>query len=354
MKKARYYQKLENGEVKCTACNWYCVLKENEIGNCGTRQNLDGDLFSLIYGKVSSAHVDPIEKKPLYHFLPGSDIFSIGTIGCNFGCGFCQNWDISQVTKEIKSQLLREKKKNEFGGRISDIGMELTPEKIVEYCNEHQIRAIAFTYNEPTIFMEYALDTAWLAKKANIRSVFVTNGFMSKESIAEISKCVSAVNIDLKSFDEKFYRKHCRSKLEPVLDNIKALYDAGIWIELTTLLIPGENDSLKELRKLADFISGISVDIPWHISRFHPDYKMLDKSPTDIADLNHAYDIGKESGLNYIYVGNVESDQHSDTICPDCGEILVRRDGYITEVMDSLDGRGYCASCGQKIAGVWN
>ncbi len=340
MKKAKYFKKLKNGKVKCQACNWYCEIEQGNTGICGVRQNIDGGLFLLVYGKSVAVHTDPVEKKPLYHFLPETDVFSIGTIGCNFKCGFCQNWDISQMSRKIKKELTKEGKADDLGVKISSLGYDLPPGKIVEYCLENDIPSIAYTYNEPTIYLEYAIDTAELAQKEGIKNILVTNGYMTKETYSDIAEYIDAANIDLKSFSEKFYQKHCKAKLAPVLETIKELHKRGVWLELTTLVIPGENDSEKELKKIAEFISGVSNDIPWHVSRFHPDYEMMDKGITPDKSIESAVVIGKDEGLKYVYPGNVGLLGIAEISCPKCGGNLDRK-------------LGKCPNCDEEIAGIW-
>ena len=336
MKKAILYKKIPGKVIKCTACSWYCRISENQTGICGVRQNIDGDLYLLVYGKVISSHIDPVEKKPLFHFLPGTDIFSIGTVGCNFACDFCQNWDISQVTREKK---------------IRDYGLPLSPEEIIKICLDHNIPSIAFTYNEPAIFFEYAYDIMLLAKKNNIKTIYVSNGYESEEQIKMLKGNLDAINIDLKAFTEKFYQKNCHAKLDPVLKNIKRFYDIGVWTEITTLIIPGENDSDKELSQIAHFLAGIDKNIPWHISRFHPDYKMLKLGETPKKTINQAYQIGKDAGLNYVYVGNINDSDHENTLCPKCQSLLIERMNYNVTIKNF--SKGQCRRCNQKIPGIW-
>lgn len=284
------YEKLENKKVHCYLCSHNCKIDETKVGICGVRQNIDGKLYSHVYGKVIASHVDPIEKKPLYHFLPRTYAYSIATPGCNFKCDFCQNWQISQYKSD-----------NEFDYQ----GFEMLPEEIVEAAKQNNCNSIAYTYTEPTIFFEYAYDTAKLAKKQDIKNVFVTNGYMTKEAIETIAPYLDAANIDLKSFSDDFYKKICKARLEPVLNSIKTMHENNIWIEITTLVVPGQNDSKEELENIAKFISEISKDITWHISRFHPDYQFTTIAPTTIRTLKMAEELGKKHGLKYIHLGNV-------------------------------------------------
>ncbi|MDD4983345.1 MAG: AmmeMemoRadiSam system radical SAM enzyme [Candidatus ainarchaeum sp.] len=272
------------GKVQCLACANKCVISDGKTGLCGVRKNLKNKLYLLVYGKPVAVHVDPIEKKPLYHFLPNTKTFSFGTVGCNFKCKFCQNADISQE-KTI-------------------MGQKYTVKKIVELALESGCKSISYTYNEPTIFIEFVKDVAELAHKNGLKNILVTNGYFTKKSLDFIAPYIDAMNIDLKSFSNDFYLKHSGTKLKPVLDSIKRVHKKGIHIELTTLLIPGENDSKKELENIAKFIASVDKNIPWHISRFFPMYKMLNKSPTELQSLKEAEKIGKKY-LKYVYLGNI-------------------------------------------------
>lgn len=340
MKKATLFKKLSGEKVECTACSWYCKISNNKTGICSVRQNINGNLYLTVYGKAASANIDPIEKKPLFHFLPGSEIFSFGTVGCNFSCDFCQNWDISQINKGRDAMHC-----------VSTIGNDLPPEKIIETCLKYKIPAVAFTYNEPTVFMEYAMDTMRIAKEKGIKTVFVSNGFQSKEAVKMLAGNLDAINIDLKSFSNDFYQKVCHAKLKPVLENIERFYGVKIWIEITTLLIPGENDSDKELKQIAKFLAGISKDIPWHVTKFHPDFKMLDKEGTSSKSLKRAYEIGKETGLSYVYIGNISDEDHESTFCPRCLTLVIKRSWYNIKIENFKDGK--CQKCGYKIPGIW-
>ncbi len=283
MKECVLYKK-EKGNVRCFACAHRCLISEGKTGICGVRENIKGKLFLLVYGLIVSENIDPIEKKPLYHFLPKTKAYSIGTVGCNFKCGFCQNYEISQLRKIV--------------------GKEITPEQIVERAIATRCKSIAYTYNEPTIFAEFVKDTAVLAKKKGIKNILVTNGYMTKECLEFFGKDIDAMNIDLKSFNEEFYNKICKAKLKPVLETIKLAHEKGIHIEITTLIVPNENDSIEELEKIAKFISGIDKNIPWHISRFFPMYQMNDREETSLDILKKAETIGKKY-LNHVYLGNV-------------------------------------------------
>jgi len=339
-KQARLYQKLENDWVRCTACAWYCRIKPGQVGVCATRLNQNGRLYSLVYGKAMGLHDDPVEKKPLYHFLPGSRLLSFGTVGCNFGCEFCQNWEMSQVNKQQEN----------ITALIERMSVTALPEDLVKMAIRVGARGIAYTYNEPAIFAEYAHDTMMAAKKAGLKNVYVSNGFESVETFEYLKDYLDAINIDLKSFRAEFYREVCKAKIEPVKENIKRFFEAGIETEVTTLVIPGLNDSDEELKDIATFLVKISPDIPWHISAYYPAYK-LDLPPTPVKSLERAYVIGRQEGLKYVYVGNVADEARSTTFCPKCRSELIRRLGYQTEVGEFSLDKSTCKKCGEKIYG---
>lgn len=347
MRKAILYEKLENHFARCLACSWYCQIGENQLGICATRLNKKGDLYSLVYGYAIGLHNDPVEKKPLYHFYPGKYLLSFGTVGCNFGCLFCQNWEMSNLVKSLKLKVKSYQK--EIVNFIKKISQKITPKEIIEMAIERGVKGIAYTYNEPAIFVEFACDCMVLARKKGLVNVFVSNGFESKETFDYIKNYLDAINIDLKSFNPQFYQKICLAKIEPVKENIKKYFSAGIETEVTTLVIPGYNDSNEELTQIAKFLQSISPDIPWHISAFYPAYKMVDVPPTSVETLIKAYNIGKKIGLNYIYVGNVYDPKHSSTYCPKCGKLLIEREGYKVAVKGLKGDK--CQYCGQKIYG---
>ncbi|MCB9359114.1 AmmeMemoRadiSam system radical SAM enzyme [Candidatus Woesearchaeota archaeon] len=353
MQEAKFYKRLNDKSLQCTACNQYCVIKEGDTGICSVRQNVDGKLMLLAYGNAVGVAIDPIEKKPFYHFMPGKQSLSFGTLGCNFECLFCQNWDMSQQSKMIREQLQKEKRLHELDYEIGEFGYSMSPNMIVDECRIKKIPIIAYTYNEPTVFFEYAYDTIMRTKdkKTGIRNVFVSNGYESIEVIGKMKGKVDAINIDLKSFNDDFYRKVCHARLQPVLDTIKECHKLGIWIEITTLVIPGHNDSDEEFKDIAEFIASINTDIPWHISAFHPMYKMKDIPATRKESLERAYEIGKRAGLHNVYIGNVMDEKRSSTYCPKCGAIVIRRNGFSSEMVNFKDGR--CSSCNEKIAGIW-
>jgi pyruvate formate lyase activating enzyme len=289
-----------------------------------------------VYGKLIARHIDPIEKKPLFHFLPGSQSYSIGTVGCNFQCLHCQNYDISQYPRL-------------HNGAI--IGEEFQPEEIVAQAVKSRSLTISYTYNEPTIFLEFAEDTARLAKQKGLRNIFVSNGFMTEASAAALTGFIDADNIDLKSIRDDHYRKICKAKIQPILDTIVRLKQAGVWVEVTTLVIPGDNDSDSELRQIAEFIKGVGVDIPWHVTAFYPAFKMLDYPPTPAATLKKAREIGLKAGLRYVYIGNVPTEVEQNTYCYECQELVIERSGYAIRRFTLEDGR--CPKCRSQIDGVW-
>jgi pyruvate formate lyase activating enzyme len=335
MKEAMLYSSLGEGKVSCFLCSHRCQIVDSKFGICGVRQNKAGKLYTHVFGEVIAAHVDPIEKKPLHHFLPGTTSFSIATIGCNFRCPFCQNWEISQVSKRKEEGLP---------------GYKLSPEDVVAAAKENGCKSISYTYTEPTIFFEYAYETAKLAAAQGLGNVFVTNGYMTAEALETIKPYLDACNVDLKSFREEFYHTMCQAHLEPVLESIRLMRKLGIWVEITTLVVPGENDGDDELRDIARFIAQTDLDIPWHVSRFHPDYKLTDKKATPVETLRRAYSLGKSEGLRYIYVGNVYGESE-DTLCPSCGKALIRRQGFFVSDFKLKDST--CPFCGAHIAGVF-
>ena len=330
---------LSHQAVQCRVCAHFCAIEPGETGRCGVRRNVDGRLYSLVYGRPVAVHIDPIEKKPLFHFLPGGNALSIGTYGCNFRCPFCQNWQMSQV-REL----------NAHAGRR---GEDFPPQKLVEMCLQQQIPIIAYTYNEPTVFFEYTYDTARLAHEQGIKNVYVSNGFMSPEALEMIAPYLDGINVDLKAFQDDFYRQQCQARLEPVKRNIAAIArETDIWIEITTLLIPGLNDSEEELTAMATWLTEVDPEMPWHVTAFHPDYQMHDRPHTPQEDLIRAYEIGKAAGLQYVYVGNVMDTDRESTYCPACGEKVIQR--YWFNVQTLWSTPGLCPHCQHPIAGVWS
>lgn len=335
VREAMLYEKLDNGAVRCGLCAHRCSIAQSQFGICGVRKNEGGVLYTLVYGEVIASHVDPIEKKPLYHFFPGTDAYSIATVGCNFKCSFCQNWQISQSNKKDALDM------SEY---------ELKPEEAVREAKEKKCRSISYTYTEPTVFFEYAYDTARLAKKEGLRNNFVTNGYMTRETLDTVRPYLDACNVDLKSFSDDFYKDICRARLAPVLDSIKYMKKLGIWVEITTLVVPGANDSDGELKKIAEFIAGLDNNIPWHVSRFHPGFRYTDAEPTPVKTLKRAERIGKEAGLRYVYIGNVIGESE-DTICYNCRGLLIKRFGFSASIVGMKDSR--CLACGADIKGLF-
>jgi pyruvate formate lyase activating enzyme len=338
MKEALLYEKLDNKRVQCHVCNHHCTILPNKRGICGVRENQNGRLYLLVYGKTISEAVDPIEKKPFFNFLPGSSALSIATVGCNFRCDNCQNWQISQVSK--------------LTGRtdLTLIGEELPPEKVVTDAIRNKCASIAFTYTEPTIWMEYALDCMKLAKKKSLKNVWVSNGYMTDKTLELIIPFLDAINIDLKFFDNKVYQKNCGGKLQPILDNLKTIKESGVWLEITTLSIPTLSDSKKMFIDMAHFIKQeLGADTPWHISAFSSpiSYKLQSLPSTDAKILNSAYSIGKKEGLNYVYTGNVPGLDSENTNCPVCQSTVIERIGYVVKRHDK---NGTCPKCNTRLA----
>jgi len=333
MKEVYLYKKLKHKKVQCQTCSHYCIIEEGKRGICGVRENKVGKLYSLVYGRACAINIDPIEKKPFFHFLPGTQSLSVATAGCNFTCHSCQNWTISQGPKIFE--------------KIE--GENLPPEKIVKLALKNKLPSISYTYTEPTIFLEYALDTMKLAKKEGLKNTWVTNGFLSKEAFDLISPYLDAANIDLKSFDDKFYQKYCGGRLQPVLDTLKRLKQKRIWTEVTTLVIPTLNDSDIVFEKIAEFIKKeLGAETPWHISQFCSQISWkLQKIPnTPVTTLLRAYKIGKEIGLKYVYTGNIPGLPSEDTFCPKCNALMIDRSGYIIKRYDKDGG---CSKCKENL-----
>lgn len=334
MKEALFYSKGKNHEVHCSLCFHRCTIPPEKTGICGVRENREGVLYSLVYGKSISKAVDPIEKKPLFHFYPGSKSFSIATVGCNFRCLHCQNSSISQMPRDHH--------------RIA--GDDLPPPTVVSLAQEYHCKSISYTYTEPTIYFEYAYDTARLAREASLTNVFVTNGYTGPEALTAIAPYLDAANIDLKSFSETFYRTVCGAKLQPVLDTIALYHKLGIWIEITTLIIPGHNDSDDELREIARFIKSLDERIPWHITAFHPTYRLTDQRRTPVNTLIKAREIGFSEGLRYVYQGNVPGEEGENTFCYSCKTLLIQRLGF--SITENRIINGSCPHCKATIDGL--
>ncbi len=332
---AKYYEKLDDNKVRCTLCPHYCTLKPGQPGICKTRINEDGILYTIAYANPVAVHVDPIEKKPLAHFYPTTGAFSISTAGCNLSCKNCQNWEISQA---------------------SPLDLDfyyLPPEKVVELAKQYNAKSIAYTYTDPVAFYEYTLDTAKLARKAGLKNVFISAGFINEQPLRELAPYLDAANIDLKSFDDKIYRRLNAGKLEPVLRTLKILKEYGVWIEITNLVIPQWTDDLEMIRKMCRWLvdNGFSEN-PLHFSRFHPTYKLPDLPSTPVSVLEKAMEIAKEEGMKYVLIGNVWGHPAESTYCPSCGRKVIGRLGFEVTEYNLVDGK--CKFCGAPIAGVWN
>lgn len=335
---AYLYEPLEDKKVKCNLCSHRCVIKEGRRGKCSVRENQDGILHTLVYGKVIARHVDPIEKKPLFHFLPGTLSYSIATVGCNLRCRFCQNADIAQMPTDHK-------------GIIA--GDEVTPEAVVTGAEKSGCRSISYTYTEPTVFFELAYDTAKIAHARGLRNVFVTNGYMTAEALEMINPYLDAANVDLKAFTDKYYKELCGARLKHVQETLRCMKALGIFVEVTTLIVPGLNDDPAELQELAGFIANdLGTETPWHISRFHPTYKLTDRPPTPVKTLTRAREIGLEAGLKYVYTGNVPGNTGENTFCPGCGQMVIERWGFQVGNLRIKEGR--CMRCGAEVDGVWD
>jgi pyruvate formate lyase activating enzyme len=334
MKEAMFYEQLSNGQVRCGLCRFRCLISVEARGVCAVRENRGGTLYSLVYGKVCAEHVDPIEKKPLFHVMPGSRTFSIATVGCNFRCRHCQNYSISQINRNMPIP-----------------GSERSPQEIVQHALDNNCRSISYTYTEPTIFFEFAYDTARLAREAGLKNIFVTNGYISKEALATIAPFLDAANIDLKGFSERFYHDVGNASFAELLNSIIEYRKQGIWIELTTLLIPGLNDSEAELRGIASFIAdNMGIDTPWHVSGFYPTYKLTDRARTPVAILRRAREIGFAAGLRHVYEGNVPGEGSENTFCPFCSALLIKR--FVYTIQANRIRNGECPDCGGTIAGL--
>jgi len=333
---ARYYEKLPNRKIKCKLCPRECVIDDQETGYCGVRENHGGTYYTLVYGRPCSAHVDPIEKKPLFHFLPGTNAFSIATVGCNVLCKFCQNWQISQARPDQVQSY------------------DLMPRAIADYARNSNSKSIAYTYTEPVIFTEYMYDCAKEGHRYGIRSVMISNGYIQAQPMKDLCQVLDAVKVDLKAFTEKFYREMVAGKLQPVLDTLVLLKQEGMWTEIVYLVIPTLNDNPADLKRMCQWIvKELGPDVPIHFSRFYPQYRLKNLPPTPVKTLDMARKIALEAGANYAYVGNVPGHEGENTFCPSCKKIVIRRMGYQV-IENHITRQGKCRYCGQKIPGVWN
>lgn len=333
---AYLYERVDAFGVKCNLCHHHCKIKDGQRGICGVRENRNGTLTTLVYGKLIAAHIDPIEKKPLFHLSPGSLSYSIATVGCNFRCKFCQNADIAQMPADNQGLILGETR---------------SPEEVVQAALRAGCRSIAYTYTEPTVYFEFAYETARIAHTAGLKNVFVTNGYMSGEALHMIRPYLDAANVDLKAYTEDFYKTNCSARLAPVKETLVMMKRLGIFVEVTTLLIPGLNTDDEELKQLAGFLAGsLGQETPWHISRFHPTYRLTDRSPTPVGLLKNARKIGLEAGLKYVYMGNAPAEGGENTACPECGKHLIDRFGFTVKKNRIRNGK--CPACGHAITGV--
>ena len=336
-KPAMLWDALADGQVQCRLCNFGCRIGPGKRGHCLVRQNIQGKLYSLNYHAVCSVNVDPIEKKPLFHFHPGSLSLSYAAVGCNFRCEFCQNWQISQ--------------QSHLGEQIS--GQDYSPGELVEAALKNNCASISHTYTEPTVYFELAYETAKLAHEKGLANVFVSNGYMSKEAIDKIEPYLDAINVDLKSFSDDFYRQRTSARLQGVLDTLRYIAkETDIWLEVTTLVIPQANDSVGELTRLAQFIADeLGTEVPWHVSRFHPDYQATDLPATPVEKVHQARKIGQDAGLRYVYCGNIPSDASESTYCHNCQKVLIARDYYTIKANHLRNGQ--CPDCKEPLPGKW-
>ncbi len=335
MKEAMFYEKMKGMKVRCFLCAHHCIINEGKRGVCGVRENSRGTLNTLVYGRLISMNIDPIEKKPLYHFLPSSKSLSISTVGCNFRCRHCQNYDIAQYSK-IHTDIP---------------GETVSPEQVVHAAESAGCRSISYTYTEPTIFFEFAYDCARLAHEKGIKNVFVSNGYTSAEATRAIAPYLDGNNIDLKGNDE-FYKKICNARLQPVLDTIKLMKELGVWVELTTLIIPAYNDSVESCEGIIEFIKSVDAAMPWHVSQFYPTHEILDQPRTPVHTLRMAKNMGVERGLKYVYEGNVPGEGGESTYCPACSELLIERFGF--QILQNKMSVSACPRCKERIEGVWD
>lgn len=359
LKEARYYEPLSGGRILCTLCPHDCRIGEGGRGACGVRYNYAGKLYTLVYDKVVARNVEPVEKKPLFHFHPGSLAYSIATVGCNLRCAFCQNWEISQWPKErLPKRLDADGGENDLEPvcpQLADLeaglpGEPVTPEQIVAAAVASGVRAIAYTFTEPTIFYELAYDTAVLARKQGLKNLFVTSGYISEAPLRELARVLDATNVDLKFFSERSYLRISRVRMQPILDAIRLYHKLGVWTEVTTLVIPGVNDSDAELQDIARFVCGLGPDVPWHVSQFYPAHHMADVPQTPLATLQRAAAIGRAAGLRYVYQGNLPGRGGENTVCHHCGAALIERYGFRLRSNHVRDG--CCPHCGTPVAGV--
>lgn len=335
IREARYYNKLEHEKIECTLCPKKCVVDNLERGYCGVRENQDGIYKTLVYGRLCAVHIDPIEKKPLFHFLPGTNATSVATAGCNVNCKFCQNWNISQVRPEEASFRY------------------MSPRELVDLAKHYQSPTIAYTYTEPVIFTEYMYDTAAIGKQNGVRSVMITNGYINRQPISDLCNVLDAVKVDFKAFSEKFYRELVSGEMKPVLDVMVLLKERGMWLEMVYLVIPTHNDDKNEIRDMCKWIiKNLGPDVPLHFTRFHPQYLLRNLPPTPQRTLEMAYNVARDAGINFVYIGNIPGHPAENTMCPGCGKIIIERTGYLIRSNNIINSK--CRFCQTKIPGVWN
>jgi pyruvate formate lyase activating enzyme len=332
---AMFYKKLDGTAIECQLCPRKCLVTDLERGYCGVRENQGGEYYTLVHSRACAMNIDPIEKKPLFHFHPGTAAFSIATAGCNVNCKFCQNWDISQVRPE----------------QVTNV--ELPPDEIVRICRQRSVPTVAYTYSEPVIFYEYMYDTCIEGRKHGIKNVMITGGYIEREPLKKIIPVMDAIKVDLKSYSEQYYKDVVNGELQPVLDALKIMHGEGIWLEIVYLVVPTMNDSTKELTDLCNWIrTNLSEDVPVHFTRFHPTYLMTNLPSTPVKTLEKAYDIAKQSGLKYPYIGNVPGHSAEHTYCPYCGEVIIKRSGFRINKNNLKDGK--CSKCDTSIPGIWS
>lgn len=335
LKEVMFYKKLDSLRIECEICPRHCQIADLERGYCGNKENRNGKYYTLVYNRVCAAHIDPIEKKPLFHYLPGTTAFSIATAGCNFDCKFCQNWRIAQFRPEQVEHY------------------SLTVPQAIDICQKNDCPTIAYTYSEPVVFYTYMYDMAKQARKAGIGGVMISNGFINERPLRELCKQLTAVKIDLKSFSEDFYRSYCSGELKPVLNTLQCLKDIGIWFEIVVLIIPTLNDNPEELREMCNWVkANLGPDVPIHFSRFHPMYQIKNLPPTPVKTLEMARDIALKAGLHYPYIGNVPGHEGESTYCPNCKKVLIRRVGYT--IIKNFIVNGNCKFCHHPIPGIWS
>lgn len=331
---AQHYEKLEGRRVRCTLCPRKCEVDDHERGYCGVRENRGGDYYTLVYARPCTLHVDPVEKKPLFHFLPGTEIFSLATVGCNVNCKFCQNWQISQIRPE------------------QERSYDAPPEKIAQLAKRSGTPSIAHTYTEPVIFYEYVKDIGIEAHKRGLKNVMISNGYINQKPTEELLPHLDAFKVDLKGFTEKFYQDLVTGELKPVLDTLVTLKKGAMWTEIVYLVIPTHNDNPDDIRRMCRWIvTELGTDVPLHFTRFHPEYMLKSLPPTPLKTLQTAHDIAQAEGIHYVYIGNVPGNPAEHTYCPSCGKILIRRSGYQVHLENFSKGK--CTNCGTEIPGVW-